>query len=73
MGFGRSNAHLSVPGLPFGGVGESGLGRRYHGRHSVETFSNAKAVLDKSLFPDTVRAVYPPFTTAKERLIRRLM
>ncbi|MYT17951.1 MULTISPECIES: aldehyde dehydrogenase family protein [unclassified Streptomyces] len=72
VGFGLPNAHLTVPGLPFGGVGESGLGR-YHGRHSVETFSNAKAVLDKPLFPDTVRAVYPPFTTAKERLIRRFM
>lgn len=72
VGFGLPHAHLAVPGLPFGGVGESGLGR-YHGRHSVETFSNVKAVLSKPLFPDTVRAVYPPFTTAKERLLRRIM
>ncbi|MGW1374482.1 aldehyde dehydrogenase family protein [Streptomyces sp. NPDC002446] len=72
VGFGLPNAHLTVPGLPFGGVGESGQGR-YHGRHSIETFSNAKAVLDKPLSPDTVRAIYPPFTAAKERLIRRLM
>ncbi|MCX4635574.1 hypothetical protein HEP86_34740 [Streptomyces sp. RPA4-5] len=39
---------------------------------ALETFSNVKAVLSKPLFPDTVRAVYPPFTTAKERLLRRI-
>jgi aldehyde dehydrogenase (NAD+) len=59
VGCGLPHSHLTVPGLPFGGVGESGLGR-YHGRPSVETFSNVRAVLDKPLFPDTVRAVYPP-------------
>lgn len=61
-----------MPGLPFGGVGESGFGS-YHGRYSVETFSHTKAVLDKPLRPDTMRAAYPPFTAAKERLIRRFM
>ncbi|MFJ3952607.1 hypothetical protein ACIPXV_21625 [Streptomyces libani] len=70
VGFGRPNAHLTVPGPPFGGAGENGLGR-CHWRDSVETFSNAKAVLDKPLFPDTVRAAYPPFITAKARQIRR--
>ncbi|MEU5951250.1 aldehyde dehydrogenase family protein [Streptomyces sp. NPDC047525] len=72
VGFGLPNAHLTLPGLPFGGVGESGIGS-YHGQYSVETFSHTKAVLDKPLLPDTVRAVYPPFTAAKERLIRRFM
>ncbi|MEV0523510.1 aldehyde dehydrogenase family protein [Streptomyces sp. NPDC050439] len=72
VGFGLPNAHLTVPGLPFGGVGESGFGS-YHGHYSVETFSHAKAVLDKPLSPDTIRAAYPPFTAAKERLIRRFM
>ncbi|MFI6516915.1 aldehyde dehydrogenase family protein [Spirillospora sp. NPDC050679] len=72
VGFGLPNAHLTVPGLPFGGVGESGMGA-YHGRHSIETFSHAKAVLDKPLAPDTVRTVYPPFGKVKERLIRRFM
>lgn len=72
VGFGLPNAHLTLPGLPLGGVGESGMGS-YHGRHSIETFSHTKAVLDKPLLPDTVRAIYPPFASAKERLIRRLM
>ena len=36
--------HLANPGLPFGGVGESGCGS-YHGRFGFETFSHARAVL----------------------------
>ncbi|MEU6002595.1 aldehyde dehydrogenase family protein [Streptomyces sp. NPDC047197] len=72
VGFGLPNAHLTLPGLPFGGVGESGIGS-YHGQYSIDTFSHTKAVLDKPLRPDTLRAVYPPFTAAKERLIRRFM
>ncbi|MFE2377507.1 aldehyde dehydrogenase family protein [Streptomyces sp. NPDC059398] len=46
LGFGLPVAHLTIPDLPFGGVGESGMGR-YHGRYSLETFSHRKAVLDK--------------------------
>ncbi len=46
--FGLPVSHLAVPELPFGGVGESGMGR-YHGEYSVETFSHTKAVLDKPL------------------------
>ena len=43
--FGWPTCQLAVPALPFGGVGESGMGR-YHGRFSFETFSHLKAVLD---------------------------
>jgi len=46
--FGLPVSHLAVPELPFGGVGESGMGN-YHGRYSIATFSHAKAVLDKPL------------------------
>ncbi|MEU6804064.1 aldehyde dehydrogenase family protein [Streptomyces neyagawaensis] len=72
LAFGIPNAHLSVPGLPFGGVGESGVGR-YHGPHSLDTFSHTKAVLDKPLRPDVLRLAYPPFTRRKERLLRRFL
>ncbi|GAA1367852.1 aldehyde dehydrogenase family protein [Streptomyces beijiangensis] len=48
VGFGLPVAHLTVSDLPFGGVGESGMGR-YHGQYSLETFSHRKAVLDKPL------------------------
>ncbi|WP_433572639.1 aldehyde dehydrogenase family protein [Streptomyces sp. CA-251247] len=48
LGFGLPLAHLTVSDLPFGGVGESGMGN-YHGRYSIETFSHRKAVLQKPL------------------------
>ncbi|SEP47342.1 aldehyde dehydrogenase family protein [Amycolatopsis saalfeldensis] len=48
VGFGLPVAHLTASDLPFGGVGESGMGR-YHGKYSIDTFSNLKAVLDKPL------------------------
>ncbi|MEV5279508.1 aldehyde dehydrogenase family protein [Streptomyces sp. NPDC052811] len=48
LGFGLPLAHLTVSDLPFGGVGESGMGS-YHGRYSIETFSHRKAVLSKPL------------------------
>ncbi|MFF4505228.1 aldehyde dehydrogenase family protein [Streptomyces sp. NPDC001401] len=48
LGHGLPLAHLTVSDLPFGGVGESGMGR-YHGRYSIETFSHRKAVLQKPL------------------------
>ncbi len=72
MGIGVPTAHLTAPGLPFGGVGQSGIGN-YHGRYSIDTFSHHKAVLDKPLRPDTLKAIYPPFTTIKEQLIRRVL
>lgn len=48
LGHGLPLAHLTVSDLPFGGVGESGMGS-YHGRWSIETFSHRKAVLKKPL------------------------
>ncbi|MFF0076502.1 aldehyde dehydrogenase family protein [Streptomyces sp. NPDC005494] len=48
VGLGLPLAHLTVSDLPFGGVGESGMGS-YHGRYSLDTFSHRKAVLDTPL------------------------
>ncbi|GHE63801.1 aldehyde dehydrogenase [Streptomyces longispororuber] len=48
LGFGLPMAHLGVPELPFGGVGESGMGA-YHGPHSIAVFSHRKARLDVPL------------------------
>ena len=63
--------HLGVPGLPFGGVGDSGMGA-YHGRHGFEAFSHRKAVLAKPTRPDPA-VVYPPYTRIKEWILRRAM
>lgn len=72
VAFGIPAAHLIVPGLPFGGVGASGMGA-YHGEHSIATFSHDKAVLSKPLSPDTMRLVYPPYTAKKDRFIRGIL
>lgn len=70
--FNAALVHLGAPDLPFGGVGESGMGA-YHGRHSVETFSHRKSVFSKPLWPDTLRLVMPPYGKAAETVIRWLM
>lgn len=72
VGFGVPAAHLAVGGLPFGGVGESGVGA-YHGERSLRTFSHEKAVLTKALGPDTLALIYPPYTESKDRFARGLL
>ncbi len=63
--------HLANPELPFGGVGESGMGA-YHGKASFDVFSHKKSVLRKSTYLD-VELTYPPFTDGKKKWIRRLI
>lgn len=43
--------HLSNPNLPFGGVGDSGIGA-YHGKFTFITFSHSKPVLDSPTWFD---------------------
>ena len=53
--------------LPFGGVGESGLGR-YHGQAGFDTFSHLKPVYYQSRL-NANGLVRPPYTAWKRRLI----
>ncbi|XP_060673445.1 aldehyde dehydrogenase family 3 member H1 isoform X2 [Ziziphus jujuba] len=63
--------HLAVHTLPFGGVGESGIGA-YHGKFSFDAFSHKKAVVYRSFAGDaSIR--YAPYTKGKLRLLRALM
>jgi aldehyde dehydrogenase (NAD+) len=62
--------HCLVPTLPFGGVGDSGMGA-YHGRWGFETLSHRRAVLSKPAKPDP-RLVYPPYTAQALKVMRRL-
>lgn len=63
--------HLTVEGLPFGGVGESGMGS-YHGKFSFDGFSHKKSVLYRQFEPDaSVR--YPPHTPQKQTLLKALL
>jgi aldehyde dehydrogenase (NAD+) len=61
--------HISNPNLPFGGVGESGIGA-YHGKSSIDIFQHRKPVLRKSTKVDPSIA-YPPYTEKKMKLIRK--
>lgn len=72
VGLGIPAAHLLVPSLPFGGVGESGTGR-YHGKFSIDTFSHEKAVLSKSTKPDTLQIIYPPHDDLRDFLVRAVI
>ncbi|KAL5993158.1 Aldehyde dehydrogenase 3 member H1 [Asimina triloba] len=63
--------HLAVHTLPFGGVGESGMGS-YHGKFSFDTFSHKKAVLHRT-FGGEVSARYPPYTPKKQRILKALL
>jgi aldehyde dehydrogenase (NAD+) len=63
--------HLIVPGLPFGGVGGSGMGK-YHGEWGFREFSNARAVLDHDTsFDPALR--YPPYDGDKFPRMKKLM
>jgi aldehyde dehydrogenase (NAD+) len=61
--------HISNPNLPFGGVGESGMGA-YHGKFGFDTFSHLRAVHTRSTKIDPP-LMYPPYTEKKEQLLRK--
>lgn len=61
--------HVANPHLPFGGVGPSGTGA-YHGRWGFETFTHRRAVYTRGTRLDP-SLLYPPFTAAKEKMVRR--
>ena len=63
--------HLANEHLPFGGVGESGMGA-YHGRRGFEEFSHLRGVMDRALRPD-LPVKYRPFGAHTLALLRRLM
>ena len=61
--------HCLVPQLPFGGVGNSGMGA-YHGEWGFQQLSHRRAVLAKPAKPDP-SLMYPPYTDTKVKLMRR--
>ncbi|RAU99574.1 aldehyde dehydrogenase [Paenibacillus sp. YN15] len=63
-------SHVVSSALPFGGVGQSGIGA-YHGRHSFELFSHRKSVLKKTTRLET-GLVFPPYKD-KLKLVRRFL
>lgn len=62
----NANGHL-----PFGGVGNSGMGA-YHGKYGFDTFTHKKAVL-KSIILLDLPFRYPPFDDHKLKLLKKLL
>jgi aldehyde dehydrogenase (NAD+) len=60
--------HLATPYMPFGGVGNSGMGG-YHGKASFDTFTHYKSVLKKANWLDLPMR-YQPYTKLNEKLLR---
>jgi acyl-CoA reductase-like NAD-dependent aldehyde dehydrogenase len=62
--------HVAESSLPFGGVGDSGMGS-YHGKYSFDTFSHYKSILKRPFFLD-LKVLYPPYA-GKLSLIKKLL
>ncbi len=63
--------HLACSGLPFGGVGNSGMGS-YHGKQSFDTFTHYRSVLRKANWLDLPMR-YHPYRWEKLRWIKRFL
>ncbi|HII4458364.1 TPA: aldehyde dehydrogenase [Clostridium perfringens] len=62
--------HVSSSYLPFGGVGNSGMGE-YHGKYSFNLFSNKKGVMNRKTFLD-LKIRYAPFQN-KLTIVKKIM
>lgn len=63
--------HVSTSEMPFGGVGNSGMGN-YHGKWTFDTFSHTKSVLhNKTSIDMDVR--YLPYTKSKAKIIKAFL
>jgi len=63
--------HIGNPNMPFGGVGESGMGA-YHGRTTFDTFSHQKAVMSRGTWLD-IKFMYPPYGDSKLNMIKKML
>lgn len=53
--------HSTIPGAPFGGVGESGMGA-FHGKHGFLAFTHLRTVLEIPFWIDRLMGWrYPPY------------
>jgi aldehyde dehydrogenase (NAD+) len=71
VSFNGTVLHVGNPWLPFGGVGDSGMGA-YHGRYSFETFSHRKGVYERSTRFDP-RVLYPPYGARLTQWLKRIL
>ena len=63
--------HLATTHMPFGGVGDSGMGS-YHGEKSFETFSHFRSIVKKSTWLDLPMR-YHPYTDKGFSMVRKFL
>jgi coniferyl-aldehyde dehydrogenase len=64
--------YVAVDDLPFGGVGESGMGK-YMGREGFMTFSHGKTVFRRPTLFNSARLLHAPYGGRMLALLRALM
>jgi coniferyl-aldehyde dehydrogenase len=62
--------HVGQHDLPFGGVGESGMGH-YHGREGFDTFSKLRPVFQQARWSG-LTLLYPPYGRLADRMLKFL-
>ena len=60
--------HLATHEMPFGGVGNSGMGG-YHGKFSFDTFSHTKSILDKACWIDLPLRYFPYTSKLYDKMV----
>ena len=63
--------HLATSSMPFGGIGESGMGS-YHGKTGFESFSHFRSIVDKKTWMD-LPIRYQKYTGLKEKMMRMFL
>ncbi|XP_011141163.1 aldehyde dehydrogenase, dimeric NADP-preferring isoform X3 [Harpegnathos saltator] len=67
--------HFIVETLPFGGIGNSGMGA-YHGKYSFDTFTHQKGCLYRTyntLGENLAQCRYPPYSDTKMNILKQLL
>merc|ERR1712141_958333 len=75
MAINETIMQMSVESLPFGGVGESGMGA-YHGKASFDTFTHYKSILirDLGFVGEKVGSIrYPPYNNDNLGIFKELL
>lgn len=65
----ETKIQFANPGLPFGGVGVSGMGKG-HGEFGFREFSNERAWLHQRRGITTVQLFFPPYSSFKQKMLR---
>ena len=70
LSFNETIMHVGIADLPFGGVGDSGIGA-YHGKASFDTFSHQKSVLSRPFWGD-INWRFAPYSEKTVNLFKKV-